>query len=86
MHVHKMLLSIVLVRTTLKLNKSKREIVIKFVDFWPKEEIVELYKAGGWWKDSYEKPWFDLKLVLEKLLCHIVFIIWLRLIILTYIM
>ncbi|MGA1793859.1 MAG: GNAT family N-acetyltransferase [Thermoplasmatota archaeon] len=21
---------------------------------WPTEEIVELYKAGGWWKDSYD--------------------------------
>ena len=27
---------------------------IKFVDNWPEDEIVELYKAGGWWKDSYD--------------------------------
>ena len=26
---------------------------IQCVDFWPAEEIVDLYKAGGWWKDSY---------------------------------
>lgn len=29
-----------------------QDIDIKFVDTWPEEEIVELYKAGGWWKDS----------------------------------
>ena len=29
-------------------------IEIKFVDNWAKDEIVELYKAGGWWKDSYD--------------------------------
>ena len=30
-----------------------QDIDIKFVDTWPEEEILELYKAGGWWKDSY---------------------------------
>jgi len=28
---------------------------IKFVDEWPSDDIVKLYKAGGWWKDSYDK-------------------------------
>ena len=28
-------------------------IEIKFVKTWKKDEIIELYKAGGWWKDSY---------------------------------
>ena len=23
------------------------------MDNWPEDEIVELYKAGGWWKESY---------------------------------
>lgn len=32
---------------------NKVEIEIRFVDDWPKDEIVKLYKAGGWWKDSY---------------------------------
>ena len=27
---------------------------IRFVDNWPENEIVELYKAGGWWKESYD--------------------------------
>jgi len=29
-------------------------IEIKFVDKWPENEIVELYKAGGWWKKNYD--------------------------------
>jgi len=28
--------------------------VIRFVDSWSIDEIVQLYKAGGWWKDSYD--------------------------------
>jgi ribosomal protein S18 acetylase RimI-like enzyme len=28
---------------------------IKFVRKWPEDEIVNLYKAGGWWKDDYDK-------------------------------
>ena len=32
-----------------------REIEIKFVDSWPEDEIVSLYRAGDWWKDSYDK-------------------------------
>ncbi len=27
---------------------------IKAVDSWPEDEIVALYKAGGWWKDHYD--------------------------------
>ena len=26
---------------------------IRLVDGWPEDQIVELYKAGGWWQDSY---------------------------------
>lgn len=29
------------------------KIEIKFVNSWKRDEIVELYKAGGWWKDCY---------------------------------
>ena len=29
-------------------------IEIKIVDYWPEEEIVNLYKAGGWWNESYD--------------------------------
>jgi len=30
-------------------------IEIKIVDDWPEDEIVNLYKTGGWWKDHYDK-------------------------------
>ena len=26
---------------------------IRIVDSWPADEIVELYRAGGWWMDHY---------------------------------
>lgn len=32
---------------------NKEEIEIKIVDNWKKNDIVNLYKAGGWWKDHY---------------------------------
>jgi len=28
---------------------------IKIVNSWLEDEIVELYRAGGWWKDNYDK-------------------------------
>lgn len=31
------------------------DIEIRFVKSWPVDEIVKLYKAGGWWKDNYNK-------------------------------
>jgi aralkylamine N-acetyltransferase len=31
------------------------DIDIRFVKEWSEDEIVKLYKAGGWWKDSYDK-------------------------------
>lgn len=31
----------------------KQQIKIKLVKTWPDKDIVELYKAGGWWKESY---------------------------------
>ena len=34
---------------------EKKQIEIRLVDSWPEDEIVELYKAAGWWKDSYDK-------------------------------
>ena len=33
---------------------SEPIIEIKIVDTWPKNDIVELYKIGGWWKDYYD--------------------------------
>ena len=29
------------------------EYEIRFVDAWAEENIIELYKAGGWWKEHY---------------------------------
>jgi GNAT superfamily N-acetyltransferase len=34
---------------------EKKQIEIRLVDSWPEDEIVELYKAAGWWKDSYDR-------------------------------
>jgi aralkylamine N-acetyltransferase len=31
------------------------DIDVRFVKEWPEDEIVKLYKAGGWWNDSYDK-------------------------------
>jgi len=30
------------------------DVVIRLVDAWDDEEIVQLYCAGGWWKDEYD--------------------------------
>ena len=35
----------------MKMNYSNIE--IKFVNDWDEDEIVNLYKAGNWWKDKY---------------------------------
>ena len=35
----------------MKIDHSNIE--IKFVDDWDEDEIVNLYKAGNWWKDKY---------------------------------
>ncbi len=32
----------------------KKTIEVKIVSAWKKEDIIELYKAGGWWKDTYD--------------------------------
>jgi len=32
----------------------KQQIEVKIVNSWPEKEIVELYKVGGWWKNSYD--------------------------------
>ena len=31
------------------------DVEIRFIDKWSDDEIVELYRAGGWWKDHYDK-------------------------------
>ena len=37
----------------------KSNIEIKIVDSWDQDEIVELYKAGGWWKEEYSSSGID---------------------------
>ena len=32
---------------------------VKIVKDWPQDQIVELYKAGGWWRDSYSPDGID---------------------------
>ena len=32
----------------------KQQIEIKIVDSWPEKEIEELYRVGGWWRNSYD--------------------------------
>jgi aralkylamine N-acetyltransferase len=34
---------------------EKNQIEIRLVTSWPSDEIVQLYKAAGWWKDTYSK-------------------------------
>jgi len=36
------------------------ETEIRFVKHWNTNEIVNLYKAGGWWKDNYSPSDIDL--------------------------
>lgn len=36
-----------------------KNIEIKFVKNWSTKDIVELYKAGGWWKDHYSSKGID---------------------------
>jgi GNAT superfamily N-acetyltransferase len=36
------------------MHNNYDDIEIKFVESWPEEAIVTLYKSGNWWKDSYD--------------------------------
>ena len=38
---------------------DKEAIEFKFVKSWPNQEIVDLYKAGGWWKEEYDPSGID---------------------------
>jgi N-acetylglutamate synthase-like GNAT family acetyltransferase len=37
-----------------KMQKKNLDIEIRFVSDWDEKEIVNLYKAGKWWKDNYD--------------------------------
>jgi GNAT superfamily N-acetyltransferase len=34
---------------------EKKKVEIRLVKSWPIDDIVMLYKEGGWWKDWYDK-------------------------------
>ncbi len=34
---------------------EKEQTEIRLVTSWPADDIVQLYKAGGWWKETYDK-------------------------------
>ena len=38
---------------------DKGSFIIEVVHGWPKEQIVELYKSGGWWEDHYDADGLD---------------------------
>jgi ribosomal protein S18 acetylase RimI-like enzyme len=38
---------------------TKKDIEIRFVNKWSVEEIVNLYKAGGWWKESWSSLYIN---------------------------
>ena len=34
-------------------------IMIELVNDWPKDQIIELYKSGGWWQEHYDPAGLD---------------------------
>lgn len=37
-----------------EIDNNNPNIELRKVTEWPAEEIVKLYKAGGWWKEQYD--------------------------------
>lgn len=37
------------------MDMQKKQTEIRLVKSWPEDEIIVLYKAAGWWKDTYIK-------------------------------
>ncbi len=33
---------------------EKKQVEIRLITTWPSDDIVQLYKAAGWWKDTYD--------------------------------
>jgi len=44
------------------------QVEIKFIDSWKNAEIVDLYKAGGWWRDSYDASAIELLITLIEII------------------
>ena len=40
-------------------KKYPNEIQVDLVQSWPEDEIVELYRAGGWWKEGMDPSRID---------------------------
>ena len=56
------------------MHKEFDNFEIKFVENWPEEDIIKLYKSGNWWKNSYDsssikyliKGSFKFAVIIEK--------------------
>jgi GNAT superfamily N-acetyltransferase len=35
-------------------NIDTKQLEFRLIESWPANDIVELYKAGGWWHDDYD--------------------------------
>jgi ribosomal protein S18 acetylase RimI-like enzyme len=46
------------------------DVEIKFIEEWPEDDVVELYRVGGWWKDSYDKS--VIKFIIKDSFCFAV--------------
>ncbi len=46
------------------------DVEIKFVEKWSEDDIVELYRVGGWWKESYDKS--VIKFIIKDSFCFAV--------------
>ncbi len=53
-------------------NMNVSDIEIRFVSSWPEDEIVNLYNAGGWWKEHYESS--SIKYLIKGSFCFAVVI------------
>lgn len=51
---------------------TRLKIEVKFVKSWQEEEIINLYKAGGWWKENYDKS--GIKYLIKGSFCFAVVI------------
>lgn len=46
------------------------DVEIRFVEKWSEDDIVELYRVGGWWKDRYDKS--VIKFIIKDSFCFAV--------------
>jgi GNAT superfamily N-acetyltransferase len=44
-------------------SMEKEQIEIRLVTSWPTDDIIQLYKEGGWWKDTYDPAGIPLLII-----------------------